>query len=90
MMELWSVWWVWLCASLALAILELLAPGHIFLGIAIGAGLTAGVVALPLNTGLPVVLVVFACLSLIAWIVLRRVFRPADDQTRIVHEDINK
>ncbi|MCV6603790.1 MAG: hypothetical protein OIF34_00685 [Porticoccaceae bacterium] len=90
MMDYWSLWWVWLCAALALAIFEVLAPGYIFLGIALGAAATAVVVALPLGLGLPAVLTIFAVLSLIGWLALRHFFKPADDQTRIVHEDINK
>ncbi|SLN43830.1 hypothetical protein ROA7450_02112 [Roseovarius albus] len=89
-MDLWAQWWVWLGAALALAILETLAPGYIFLGIALGAAITAVVVALPFGIGLPALLAIFAVLSLISWFVLRRVFKPADDQSRIVHEDINK
>ncbi|WP_120501370.1 NfeD family protein [Roseovarius sp. EL26] len=90
MTDLWAQWWVWLGAALVLAILETLAPGYIFLGIALGAAITAGVVALPFNIGLPALMAVFAVLSLISWFALRRAFKPADDQTRIVHEDINK
>ncbi len=89
-MELWSLWWVWACAALALAIFELLSPGYIFLGIAIGAALTAIIVALPIALSLPVLLVIFAALSLLGWLALRRFFKAEDDQTRIVHEDINK
>lgn len=89
-MDLWAQWWVWLGAALVLAILETLAPGYIFLGIALGAAVTAGVVALPFDVNLPALLAIFAILSLVSWYVLRRIFKPADDQTRIVHEDINK
>ena len=90
MTDLWAQWWVWLGAALVLAILETLAPGYIFLGIALGAAITAGVVALPFDISLPALVAVFAVLSLASWFVLRRAFKPADDQTRIVHEDINK
>lgn len=87
---LWQLWWVWLAAALGLAILEIIAPGFIFLGFAIGAAMVALLVLLPLGLGLVALLVIFAATSLIAWIVLRRLFRSADDQTRIFHEDINK
>lgn len=89
-MAFWSLWWVWICAALALAILEMLAPGYIFLGIAVGAAITAGIVLLPVTLSLPVLLAIFAVLSLIAWTALRRIFKPADDQTRVIHEDVNK
>lgn len=86
----WSLWWVWLGGALALAILELLVPGFIFLGIAVGAGLTAGIVALAPDLGLSTLMAIFGGLSLVSWLVLRRVFRSPDDQTRVIHEDINK
>lgn len=87
---LWQLWWVWLAAALGLAILETFAPGFIFLGFAVGAAATALVVLLPLGLGLPALLAVFAVLSLVAWVVLRRLFRGQDDQTRVIDEDINK
>lgn len=87
---LWQLWWVWLAAALGLAILETLIPGFVFIGFAIGAAIVALLVLLPLNLGLTSLLAVFAILSLIAWLVLRRVFRTPDDQTRVIHEDINK
>ncbi len=87
---LWHLWWVWLAAALGLAILETLAPGFIFLGFAAGAALTALVVLLPWQPGLAALLAIFAVLSLVSWLVLRRLFRTPDDQTRTFHEDINK
>ena len=85
-----SLWWVWLCGALALAILETLAPGYIFLGIAAGAAGMAGVVALFPGLSAPAMLAIFAALSLAAWLIMRRVFRASNDQTRVIHEDINK
>jgi len=85
-----SLWWVWLCAALVLAILEVLVPSYIFLGIAVGAVIMAGVVAIFPPLGVSTLMAIFAALSLISWLILRRVFRSPDDQTRIVHEDINK
>ncbi len=90
MTELWTLWWVWASAALGLAILELLVPGFIFLGIAIGAAIVAVLVGIMGDLGLTPSLALFAGTSLISWIALRRVFKPADDQTRVVHEDINK
>ncbi|GAB4284620.1 MAG: hypothetical protein Kow0058_03770 [Roseovarius sp.] len=86
----WQLWWVWLAAALVLAILETAMPGFIFLGFAAGAALTALVVLLPLDLGLAALLAIFALMSLFSWLILRRIFRPRDDQTRIIHEDINK
>lgn len=87
---LWGLWWVWLAAALCLAILEVLAPGFIFLGFAAGAAVTALLVLLPIELGLAALLAIFAGLSLLAWLILRKLFKPADDQTRVIHDDINK
>ena len=91
----WDAWWAWMAAGLALAILEVLAPGFIFLGFAIGAGvvgvilLIGGGVAAWLSGSVALLLVVFAALSLIAWLVLRRVVGVRTNQTRYVDRDIN-
>ena len=37
---LWQVWWVWVAGGFLLGVLEVLAPGFIFLGFALGAVLT--------------------------------------------------
>ncbi len=86
---LWSLWWVWLAAALALGILEILAPGFIFLGFAIGAALVGLLLLTPVSIGLPALLAVFAILSLGAWIVLRFMFRREGGDARHVHHDIN-
>ncbi|MFV0513114.1 MAG: NfeD family protein [Jhaorihella sp.] len=87
---LWSIWWVWLAGALVLAILEVLVPGFVFLGFAIGA---LAVALLLLNTGLALgpaqLALVFAALSLIAWLVLRRVFAARNGQVRRFEDDIN-
>ena len=87
---LWSVWWVWLCAALALGILEVLAPGFVFLGFAVGA-LAVSMILLKtgLAVGLPQLLLIFAALSLIAWLVMRRVFSLPKGQVKTFKDDIN-
>ena len=70
-----TLWWVWLSGALVLAILEILSPGFMFLGFAIGAAIVAGIVALPVSPGLPALAAIFAGLSLIAWIALRHDIR---------------
>jgi membrane protein implicated in regulation of membrane protease activity len=87
---LWQLWWIWAAAALVLAMLEMVVPGFIFIGFACGAALVALLVLLPVDPGLTALLAIFAGLSLLAWIVLRRLFRKKDDQTRVIHEDINK
>ena len=34
---IWATWWIWMIAGLSLAFLEVLVPGYIFLGFALGA-----------------------------------------------------
>ena len=84
-----QIWWAWLGAALALAILKTLIPGYVFLGIAAGAALMAVIVALPVPIGPAGLLALFAVLSLLAWLALRRAFRASNDQSRIIHRDIN-
>jgi inner membrane protein len=85
-----GLWWIWLCAALALGVIELLLPGSIFLGFALGALAMAAVVVLLPGAGVPALLAVFAILSLIAWIVLRLAFRRQTSDARIVTRDINE
>ena len=84
-----TLWWVWICVALAVGILEVLAPGFIFLGFAIGALIMAGVVTLFPITNAPAILALFAILSLIAWIALKAVFKRQSSGARIVTRDIN-
>lgn len=90
MMEIWALWWVWACAALGLAIAEVLAPGFVFLGFAIG---SAAVSVLLLGSGmalsLPLLLLIFAGASLAGWLVLRRMFRLPGGQVKTFNHDIN-
>ena len=43
----WLTWWIWMAAALALGILEIVLPGFIFLGFAIGAAITGILLILP-------------------------------------------
>jgi membrane protein implicated in regulation of membrane protease activity len=90
MIPLWALWWVWMAAALLLAMVEIMLPGFLFLGFAIGAAFVGLVlIAAPLMLGLPLLLVLFAVLSLIAWAVLRRLFSFSNGQVRRVHDDVN-
>lgn len=87
---LWDQGWVWLSAALLLATLEVLVPGYVFLGFAIGA-LAVGLiltVQIPLG-GLALILVVFAVLSLLAYLGLRRIFGLKTGSVKIWDRDIN-
>ena len=83
-------WWVWMSAALLLATAEVIIPGWIFLGFAIGA-LVMGVLLLIGVSGLslPITLVIFAVLSLIAYIGLRWIFGLKTGQVRTFDTDIN-
>lgn len=92
-MVIWSLWWVWMVGALVLAILEVVAPAQIFLGFAAGA---AGVglallIGIPgLAGSLPATLLVFAVLSLVAWLLLRPLLGIRDGQAKHFEHDINE
>ena len=93
---IWNEWWVWAVAGLVLAILEVVVPGWIFLGFALGAGATALLLAAggPLGAtmagSIAILLVVFAVLSLVAWIVLRKLFGLRGGSVKTFDHDINE
>ena len=91
MADLWSVWWVWMAAALLLAIIEVLAPGFIFLGFAIGAAVTGLLLLIAPGIGwtIPILALVFAALSLAAWLILRRSFALRTGQVKHFEDDIN-
>ncbi|MCP4820693.1 MAG: hypothetical protein GY883_15995 [Shimia sp.] len=90
MADLMTTWWVWLAAALVLAILEVLAPGFVFLGFAIGAAVM-GLMLLGLAQvfSVPMILLIFAALSLAAWLILRRIFALPTGQVKTFNRDIN-
>jgi len=90
---MWAIWWLWMVGALALALIEVLAPAQVFLGFAVGAALTglALLVGVPgLATSLPLTLIVFAALSLVAWILTRKVMGVRPGQVKIWDRDINE
>lgn len=86
--DMLALWWAWVAFGLILAILEVVVPGFIFLGFAIGAVLVGLVL---LVAGLPALwaLLLFAILSLLAVVGLRRGFGHRGRDTRIIRHDIN-
>ena len=85
-----TLWWVWMAGALALAILETLLPGFIFLGFAIGAfGVSLILLTTFFSFGLPALLLIFAGLSLVAWLLLRRFFALPKGQVKTFEGDIN-
>ncbi len=86
----WLTWWIWMAAALALGILEVVLPGFIFLGFAIGAAITGILLILSgLTPSLPILLLIFAVLSLVSWLVLRRIFALPHGQVKTFNHDIN-
>ena len=68
----------------------MLAPGYVFLGFAIGAIVVGALLWLGvLGAGWPLLALVFAVVSLIAWWGLRRVFGLRTGQVKIWERDIN-
>jgi len=86
----WQLWWVWVVGGIVLGVLELLAPAFVLLGFAIGAILTGAMISLGiLGSSLPVLILVFALISLAAWLALRKIFGLRKGQVKIWESDIN-
>ncbi|MEL7202558.1 MAG: hypothetical protein AAGL19_00220 [Pseudomonadota bacterium] len=89
----WSLWWVWMVGALLMAILEVVAPAQIFLGFALGAaGVGAALLfGVPgLSTSVPMMLLLFAVISLIAWLVIRQAVGVRKGQVKVFEHDINE
>lgn len=87
---LWQEWWVWMIAGAVLAILEIMIPGFVLLGFAVGAALTGLLLWLGvLGASLAALVLVFAVASLIAWLVLRQVVGIRHGQVKVWDRDIN-
>ena len=88
-MDLWTLWWVWIAFALALGLVELMLPGFIALGFALGAAAVGVLVGFGLSMSLPLSLMVFAALSLGAWLGLRATFKLKSGQVKTFDRDIN-
>ncbi len=85
-------WWIWVLVGLGLAALEVAVPGFIFLGFAVGGVATGGllyVIGPALDDSPAYIPLIFAAFSLVAWVVLTRVFRRGRKRNRIWTTDIN-
>ncbi len=90
MMPLWTEWWVWMSGALVLATLEVLVPGYIFLGFAIGAAMMGLLILFGVSaSGLALTLVIFAVLSLISYLGMRKFFGLKTGQVKIWDTDVN-
>jgi len=87
---MWTIWWVWVVAGFGLGVLEVLVPGFIFLGFAVGAVGTGVLVGLGLIGGnVPVLSLVFALLSVGAWLALRATMGVRRGQVKLWDKDVN-
>ena len=90
MSDLATNWWVWIAAALALAILEVFAPGFVFLGFSIGAALVGLMLMFTTQSfSLPMLFLIFAVFSLVAWLALRRIFKLPGERPKTFDHDIN-
>ena len=86
---MWSSWWVWSAGGFALGVAEVLLPGFIFLGFAMGAVLTGVLLGIGVSVSLPLTLLIFALLSLASWIGLRLTVGVKKGQVKLWDKDIN-
>lgn len=92
----WATWWAWWAGALILGIVETVVPGYVFMGFAVGAAVTGtlllvgGPLAGSLAGSLPALLLVFALASLVAWIVMRRIFSFRGGSVKTFDRDINE
>ncbi|WP_370206212.1 NfeD family protein [Pararhodobacter marinus] len=89
-------WWVWIAAGLGLAILEVIVPGFLFAGFAVGAVITGALVWVGLPStewivdSLVLSLLMFAVISVAAWLVMRAVLGVRQGQMKRIDHDINE
>ncbi len=88
---MWQEWWIWAGAGIVLLIIEVFAPGFVFLGFGVGAIAVALILAIGggLVASLPVALLIFAVCSLVAWLVMRKLAGERKGQVKIWDTDIN-
>lgn len=93
---MWATWWVWITLALILGIIEVLVPAYVFLGFALGSIVTGFVLFLDIGLSAWLVeepgrLFVFAAaVSVVAWLVLRKVLGVRHGQVKIWDRDINE
>lgn len=92
---MWATWWIWGAAAVVLAIGEVLLPSFVLLGFALGAAVVAalllfgGPLSVWLAASLPLLLLIFAVVSLLCWLALRRWVGVYRGQVKRFDHDIN-
>ncbi|WP_370252325.1 NfeD family protein [Nioella sp.] len=95
-MDIWNTWWAWGALAILLAIGEVILPTFVLLGFGIGAGaialalLIGGAPAAFITGSIPVLLLSFAVVSLLAWLLLRRFLGVYRGQVKTFDHDINE
>lgn len=91
-MDFFSQWWAWGVLAVVLAVGEVLLPTYVLLGFSIGAGIMMilSLLGLVAEQSWPVMVVVFAVLSLLSWMGLRRFLGVSRSQVRKIDHDINE
>jgi membrane protein implicated in regulation of membrane protease activity len=82
-------WWLWIVGGLVIGMLELMLPGYIFLGFAIGAVLVGGALWLGFAPALAAQLAIWAVISLAAWLGLRALLPYQRGEVKRWRRDIN-
>ncbi len=96
MIQIVTSWTSWLVFGFVLGILELLAPGFVFLGFGIGAAGVALVLSLagPSSfsdpSGIGYLFVIWSITSFLSWLALRRLRGAQPTSSRVVANDINE
>ncbi len=91
----WNEWWVWGAAAILLAIGEVILPTFVLLGFGIGAAAVAvllffgGPLAAFITDSVPVLVLSYAVISLVAWLILRRFLGVYRGQVKTFDHDIN-
>lgn len=86
----WQEGWIWVAAGVVLGAAEMLLPGFVLLGTAVGLALVGGLIWLGVLGGsLPLMLLVAALGGLAAWAFLRRVVGVRPGQVKLWDRDIN-
>lgn len=82
--------WQWAVLGLVLGAAEIVVPGFVLLGFAIGALGMAALVWLGFAAALAVQVMVAAGLGLVAWFLLRKRLPHSAGDVRIIDRDINE
>ncbi len=85
----WYLWWLWVAGGFVLLIVEILAPGFIALGFAMGAFVVGALLYFVDLASAPLALLIWALASLLAWVVIRRLAGARKGQVKIWKTDIN-